>query len=82
MVKVWKKCGICLDHESVEVYFPFRTDFRFSSNREHIDAKDSIMICRQCKYMIFQIRRCNAEAFSEAVTVSDFADVVRKVYRL
>lgn len=82
MAKVFKKCGICLDHEAIEIYFPFRSENQFSHKREDIDAEDSIQICRQCEYMIFQIRRCNVEAFSEAVTIGDFAAVVRKVYKL
>ena len=79
---VWKKCEICLEEKSFEIYFPFRSPPEFSYQRKDIDAKDSIAICRNCEYLISQIRRANGTAFFEAVTIGDFADVVRKVYRL
>lgn len=82
MAKVFNKCGICVKEHSVTIYFPFRSGDRFSNKREDLDAEDSIQICRHCEYLISQIRRANETAFSECVTIGDFADVVRKVYRL
>lgn len=82
LVKVFGKCGICLVDDTQEIYFPFRSPPDFSRDREDLDSEDSIEVCFVCAGRIMKIRRSNAEAFAECITIQDVGEVVRKAFRL
>ena len=82
MAKIFSKCGICVVDDTQLIYFPYRSPPAFSRSREDIDAEDSIEVCFSCSGKITKIRRSNAEAFSDCITIQDVAEVVRKAFRL
>jgi len=79
MDRGFKKCEICNKDESVQIWFPFRSNMDISYRREDLDAEDSIEICFACERRIFRLRRANGEAFSGASTMSEVIKIVNGV---
>lgn len=82
-LNLWaEKCEICLKGKFELVWEPFSSDLGMSLNLEKLSEGNVIGICRQCENRIFLLRRANTEAFSEAATIAEVLQIVRKGFNL
>jgi len=77
-----EKCEICLKGKFDLVWEPFSPDSGMSLNLEKFSEGNMIGICRACENRIFMLRRASAEAFSEAATIAEVLQIVRKGFNL